>query len=131
MNTHANPTENKPHTLNQSTLINISEQADDFGYADFPVMVTQAAWDKYIKNNDNIFIMKRVEYLKLNNILLMLARSIIRLYKRSVINFRVYPLPGHGMQLQTAFVLLKARVLRDDNGNPTIIIMLPREQCRW
>ncbi len=112
---HSN--ENKQHVT--TSLINISEQAKLLGYA-VPVAITQAVWNKYIGNNDDL-------YSKLKNILLMLAHSIHKSPKKSVIHFRLFPMPGYGIVLKTTFALLKAKILRDGDGNPKVVIMLPRE----
>ena len=111
-------TENKQHVT--IPLINISEQAKPLGYG-VPVAITQTVWNKYIGNGND-------PCLKLKNILLMLAHSIHKSPKRPVIHFKLFPMPGYGIVLKTTFVLLKAKILPDSDGNPKVVIMLPREQ---
>lgn len=113
-------------TIENGLMVNISDQARGVGFS-VPVAISMEVWDKYI-GADRVGYDKTKESirLRLKMILIALAISIQKNHKRTVINFKLFSRPEYGILLKTKFVLLKAKVARDD-GERVLTIMLPRE----
>ena len=121
------PTATRQQMIENGLLIDISEQAREAGYA-VPVAVTKAVWNKYVlPGEDSNLQATQDTSIRLKMILITLAIAIRKSHKRSVINFRLFPMPKYGIFLKTKFVLLKSKVAFGDDKERVLSIMLPRE----